>query len=139
MYEVAGPNAGASQMKALEPGLGQGPGASTENAREREDYLLGKREVKDAPPAGRSAHEAAHENPPLRPRLVDSEAKLREDPLMAIKMKERAAVEAVRRNPVRMAEIQRNRDEKLRRKAERAARRDERADRRAARERRHGH
>lgn len=119
MYEFSGPAKGGAQMTVRDDADGQdGVGASKVNEKEREEYLLGKKEAK----IGDGAVKPLNATPRV---LIDVEAKLREDPLFAIRMEERKVVQEIRSNPVKMAQLRAEREarrkDKLKRKEERAA------------------
>ncbi|TFY72781.1 hypothetical protein EVG20_g211 [Dentipellis fragilis] len=83
---------------------------SSQNANELEDYLLGKKRVDKILIA--NEHEkvgAAHKNfiaIQNANSIRDTTAKIREDPLFAIKQQEAAAYEALMSNPLRLREMQ---------------------------------
>ncbi|CAL1694953.1 unnamed protein product [Somion occarium] len=83
---------------------------SSQNQNDLEDYLLGKKRV-DKILVG-DEHEkigAAHKNfiaTQYANTVRDTAAKIREDPLLAIKQQEQAAYEALMSNPLRLRELQ---------------------------------
>ncbi|THH33162.1 hypothetical protein EUX98_g1069 [Antrodiella citrinella] len=83
---------------------------SSQNKNELEDYLLGKKRV-DKILVGDENEKvgAAHKNfiaTQYANTIRDTAAKIREDPLLAIKQQEQAAYEALMANPLRLREMQ---------------------------------
>ncbi|KAH8099266.1 Pre-mRNA splicing factor-domain-containing protein [Cristinia sonorae] len=83
---------------------------SSQNANDLEDYLLGKKRV-DKILVGDENEKvgAAHKNfiaTQYANTVRDTQAKIREDPLLAIKQQEQAAYEALMANPLRLREMQ---------------------------------
>ncbi|PCH33998.1 hypothetical protein WOLCODRAFT_135438 [Wolfiporia cocos MD-104 SS10] len=83
---------------------------SSANANDLEDYLLGKKRVDKILTAGENEKiGAAHKNfiaTQYANTLRDTAAKIREDPLLAIKQQEQAAYQALMSNPLRLREMQ---------------------------------
>ncbi|KAI0719945.1 Pre-mRNA splicing factor-domain-containing protein [Cerioporus squamosus] len=83
---------------------------SSQNANELEDYLLGKKRVDKILTADENEKVgAAHKNfiaTQYANTLRDTAAKIREDPLLAIKQQEQAAYQALMSNPLRLRELQ---------------------------------
>ncbi|KAJ8083712.1 RNA-splicing factor [Marasmius tenuissimus] len=83
---------------------------SSQNPNELEDYLLGKKRVDKILTADENAKiGAAHKNfiaVQNANNVRDIAAKVREDPLFAIKQQEQAAYEALMANPLRLREMQ---------------------------------
>ncbi|KAJ7225272.1 Pre-mRNA splicing factor-domain-containing protein [Mycena pura] len=83
---------------------------SSQNANELEDYLLGKRRVDKMLTADENAKlGATHKNfiaVQNANTARDIAAKIREDPLLAIKQQEQAAYDALLANPLRLREMQ---------------------------------
>ncbi|EGO05322.1 hypothetical protein SERLA73DRAFT_174423 [Serpula lacrymans var. lacrymans S7.3] len=83
---------------------------SSQNANELEDYLLGKKRVDKILTADENAKlGAAHKSfiaVQNANNTRDIAAKIREDPLLAIKKQEQAAYEALMANPLRLREMQ---------------------------------
>ncbi|KAJ6520025.1 Pre-mRNA splicing factor-domain-containing protein [Mycena sanguinolenta] len=83
---------------------------SSQNPNDLEDYLLGKKRVDKILTADENAKVgAAHKNfiaVQNANSARDIAAKIREDPLLAIKQQEQAALEALRANPLRLRELQ---------------------------------
>jgi len=81
-----------------------------QNTNELEDYLLGKKRVDKILTAGENEKVgAAHKNfiaTQYANTLRDTAAKVREDPLLAIKQQEQAAYQALMSNPLRLREMQ---------------------------------
>ncbi|KZT75003.1 hypothetical protein DAEQUDRAFT_807275 [Daedalea quercina L-15889] len=83
---------------------------SNQNANELEDYLLGKKRVDKILTADENEKiGAAHKNfiaTQYANTIRDTAAKIREDPLLAIKQQEQAAYQALMSNPLRLREMQ---------------------------------
>ncbi|KAI0756846.1 Pre-mRNA splicing factor-domain-containing protein [Daedaleopsis nitida] len=83
---------------------------SSQNANELEDYLLGKKRVDKILTADENEKVgAAHKNfiaTQYANTIRDTTAKIREDPLLAIKQQEQAAYQALMSNPLRLRELQ---------------------------------
>ncbi|KAF8216006.1 Pre-mRNA splicing factor-domain-containing protein [Mycena galopus ATCC 62051] len=83
---------------------------SSQNPNDLEDYLLGKKRVDKILTADENAKVgAAHKNfiaVQNANSARDIAAKIREDPLLAIKQQEQAALEALKANPLRLRELQ---------------------------------
>ncbi|KAH9944253.1 Pre-mRNA splicing factor-domain-containing protein [Epithele typhae] len=83
---------------------------STQNPNDLEDYLLGKKRVDKILTADENEKiGAAHKNfiaIQHANTLRDTAAKIREDPLLAIKQQEQAAYQALMANPLRLREMQ---------------------------------
>ncbi|KZT02467.1 uncharacterized protein LAESUDRAFT_661888 [Laetiporus sulphureus 93-53] len=83
---------------------------SNQNANDLEDYLLGKKRVDKILTADENEKVgAAHKNfiaTQYANTVRDTAAKIREDPLFAIKQKEQAAYQALMSNPLRLREMQ---------------------------------
>ncbi|RPD55887.1 hypothetical protein L227DRAFT_588349 [Lentinus tigrinus ALCF2SS1-6] len=83
---------------------------SSQNANELEDYLLGKKRVDKILTADENEKiGAAHKNfiaTQYANTVRDTAAKIREDPLLAIKQQEQAAYQALMSNPLRLRELQ---------------------------------
>jgi len=83
---------------------------SSQNANELEDYLLGKKRVDKILTEGENERiGAAHKNfiaTQYANTVRDTAAKIREDPLLAIKQQEQAAYQALMSNPLRLREMQ---------------------------------
>ncbi|KAG1864776.1 Pre-mRNA splicing factor-domain-containing protein [Suillus subalutaceus] len=98
---------------------------SNQNANDLEDYLLGKKRVDKILTADENAQlGASHKNfiaIQNANNARDIAAKIREDPLLAIKQQEQAAYQALMSNPLRLREMQ-ERNEKKREKKEKKER-----------------
>ncbi|KAG6821404.1 hypothetical protein H0H93_014201 [Arthromyces matolae] len=104
---------------------------STQNSNELEDYLLGKKRVDKILTADENAKiGASHKNfiaVQNANNARDIASKIREDPLLAIKQQEQAALQALMANPLRLREMQKrngikpkkSKEEKRREKEER--------------------
>ncbi|KAH9898240.1 Pre-mRNA splicing factor-domain-containing protein [Cubamyces lactineus] len=83
---------------------------SNQNANDLEDYLLGKKRVDKILTADENERVgAAHKNfiaTQYANTARDMAAKIREDPLLAIKQQEQAAYQAIMSNPLRLRELQ---------------------------------
>ncbi|KAF7339297.1 Cir-N domain-containing protein [Mycena sanguinolenta] len=83
---------------------------SSQNPNDLEDYLLGKKRVDKILTADENAKVgASHKNfiaVQNANSVRDIAAKIREDPLLAIKQQEQAALEALKANPLRLRELQ---------------------------------
>ncbi|KAK7064061.1 Cir-N domain-containing protein [Favolaschia claudopus] len=83
---------------------------SSQNPNDLEDYLLGKKRVDKILTADENAKlGASHKNfiaVQNANTVRDIAAKIREDPLFAIKQQEQAALEALKANPLRLRELQ---------------------------------
>ncbi|KAG5644614.1 hypothetical protein DXG03_008092 [Asterophora parasitica] len=104
---------------------------SSQNANDLEDYLLGKKRVDKILTADENAKVgASHKNfiaVQNANNARDMAAKIREDPMLAIKQQEQAALQALMSNPLRLREMQerngikpkKSKEEKSREKEER--------------------
>ncbi|KAG6840912.1 hypothetical protein C0991_003254 [Blastosporella zonata] len=124
---------------------------SSQNANDLEDYLLGKKRVDKILTADENAKVgAAHKNfiaVQNANSARDVASKIREDPLLAIKQQEQAALQSLISNPLRLREMQerngikpkKNKEEKRREKEERKRLKHERKHRRSPDDRRIEH
>ncbi|KAF8167678.1 Pre-mRNA splicing factor-domain-containing protein [Crassisporium funariophilum] len=104
---------------------------STQNTNDLEDYLLGKKRVDKMLTADENSQLAATHKNFIAVQNANSardiSAKIREDPLLAIKQQEQAAYQALLSNPLRLAKMKKdlgvkpkkNKEEKKREKEER--------------------
>ncbi|KAF9397594.1 RNA-splicing factor, partial [Podila epigama] len=95
------------------------PAAGARDEKDLEDYLLGKKRVddilnkRDSSAQALSRDSDAFLNRPSKANSVkDIQAKIREDPLLAIKRREQASLEAVMKNPIRLRQLQEMKDKK---------------------------
>ncbi|KAF9113807.1 RNA-splicing factor [Mortierella sp. AM989] len=134
MYQSA-PSAGAKDEKALE------------------DYLLGKRRVdeilnkKDSGMKALSKDSDSFMNQPSKVNSIrDIQAKVREDPLLAIKRREQESMEILMKNPIKMRQLKESKEPKKKKskksKDEKEERREDKSDHRSSKRhtsRKHGH
>ncbi|KAF9814181.1 hypothetical protein IEO21_05250 [Rhodonia placenta] len=101
---------GKKRMEKLEWMYATPATGSNQNANELEDYLLGKKRVDKILTADENEKiGAAHKNfiaTQYANTARDTAAKIREDPLLAIKQQEQAAYQALMSNPLRLREMQ---------------------------------
>ncbi|KAG0301717.1 RNA-splicing factor [Dissophora globulifera] len=93
------------------------PTGAAQDEKALEDYLLGKRRVddllnkKDGSMQALSKTSDAFMNQPSKANSVrDIQAKVREDPLLAIKRREQASMEALMKNPIKMRQLKEGKD-----------------------------
>ncbi|KAJ3195675.1 RNA-splicing factor, partial [Dinochytrium kinnereticum] len=99
-----------------------GPGSSAQVAEDREAYLLGKKKVDKLVEQGKSVDELSTKNTFSATAVAvygsnantsrDIQNKIREDPLLAIKKREQASLQAVLNNPLRVKALKEAKKEK---------------------------
>lgn len=100
------------------PNASQQPGGD-----DMEEYLLGKKSVdsllrskREVQKLADSANDRFALNRPMPINERDTAAKIREDPLLAIKRREQEAVKAIMNNPLKMRELQESKSGKKKKK-----------------------
>ncbi|KAG0242209.1 RNA-splicing factor [Actinomortierella wolfii] len=101
------------------------PTGSNKDEAALEDYLLGRRRVddilnkktEDMAKLSREADILAKSGPSKANNPRDIQAKIREDPLLAIKRREQAALEAIARNPIKLRQMQEGKDSSSKKKS----------------------
>ncbi|KAF9565143.1 RNA-splicing factor [Mortierella alpina] len=94
------------------------PSAGARDEKDLEDYLLGKRRVddilnKDSGMKALSKDSNSFMSQPSKANsLKDIQSKIREDPLLAIKRREQASMEALMKNPIKMRQLKEAKDPK---------------------------
>ncbi|KAF9953621.1 RNA-splicing factor [Mortierella alpina] len=122
------------------------PSAGARDEKDLEDYLLGKRRVddilnKDSGMKALSKDSNSFMSQPSKANSVkDIQSKIREDPLLAIKRREQASMEALMKNPIKMRQLKEAKDPKKKKskkskedKADKEERRKEKSERRSKR------
>ncbi|KAF9951686.1 RNA-splicing factor [Mortierella alpina] len=94
------------------------PSAGARDEKDLEDYLLGKRRVddilnKDSGMKALSKDSDSFMSQPSKANSIkDIQSKIREDPLLAIKRREQASMEALMKNPIKMRQLKEAKDPK---------------------------
>lgn len=134
---------GKKQAEKLEWMYSTPATGTTQNSNELEDYLLGKKRVDKILTADENAKVgAAHKNfiaVQNANNARDIAAKIREDPLLAIKQQEQAAYQALLSNPLRLREMQERNGIVSKKDKEKKHKKDKEERRRLRHERRHRH